>query len=150
MPPPFAQWIARPTKSVWARLRAAEPLGAALDARASHHSGCAVSGHEAAAPNTFAMSPFGPMPVFSSTTFASATAPKSQPARVYGTHGAGVFLSCPVAGSRVTMFGSGSAGGVPTSSTRSVQYLNEDDEAVVPFVLKYRYEFATAWPWRSE
>src|SRR5262245_7424027 len=138
MPPPFAQWIARPTKSVWARLRAAEPLGAALDARASHHSGCAVSGHEAAAPNTFVMSPFGPMPVFSSTTFASATAPKSQPARVYGTHGAGVFFGSRRSGSVVTMFVSGSAGGFPVSSTRSVQYVNEDDDAVDPFALKYR------------
>ena len=35
--------------------------------------------------------PGGPVPVFSRTMFASATAPKSQPARVYGTQGAGAF-----------------------------------------------------------
>jgi hypothetical protein len=45
-----------------------------------------------------------------------------------------VFLGVPL--SPVTMFGSGSAGGIPTSSTRSVQYLNDDDEAVVPSALK--------------
>ncbi len=80
------------------------------------------------------MSPFGPVPVFSSTTFARAVAPQSQPARVYGTHGAGVFLGEPL--SPLTMIGVGSAGGTPTSSVRSVQYLNEDDEAVVPSDLK--------------
>jgi len=82
------------------------------------------------------MSPPGPVPVFSSTMFADATAPKSHPARVYGTHGAGVVLGVPVAGSKVTMLGRGSAGDVPTSSTRSVQYLNDDDDAVVPSALK--------------
>ena len=82
-----AQWIARPTKSVCARLRAAVLAGAAFDAAASFHSGEPV-------PNTFVMSPAGPVPVFSSTTFADAVAPQSQPARVYGTHGAGVFLLC--------------------------------------------------------
>jgi hypothetical protein len=34
------------------------------------------------------------------------------------------------------MFGVGSAGGIPTSSTRSVQYLNDDEDAVVPSALK--------------
>ena len=86
------------------------------------------------APNTLVMSPFGPVPVFSSTTFASAVAPKSHPARVYGTHGAGAFLGEPL--SPFTMFGSGSAGGVPTSSVRSVQYLKDDEDAVEPSALK--------------
>ena len=63
------------------------------------------------------MSPNGPVPVFSSSMFASEIAPKSQPARVNGTHGAGVFF-CP----SVTMFGNGSLTPV-VSSTRSVQYL---------------------------
>ena len=40
-------------------------------------------------PNTFGMS----TAVFSSSTFAVATAPTSQPARVYGTQGAGVIVS---------------------------------------------------------
>ena len=40
-------------------------------------------------PNTLGMS----TPVFSSSTFAVATAPTLQPARVYGTQGAGVFVS---------------------------------------------------------
>ena len=72
-------------KSVCARFRAAVPGGAAFEARASFHSG-------ENAPNTFVISPFGPVPVFSSTTLAPAAAPQSHPARVYGTHGAGVFL----------------------------------------------------------
>src|SRR5262249_16941663 len=110
--------------------------GAAFDASASHHSGCAGSGQAAVDPKTLVMSPFGPVPVFSRTTLASATAPKSQPARVYGTHGAGVFLGSPLSWSGVTIFVSGSAGGFPVSSTRSVQYLNEDDDAVDPPVLK--------------
>jgi hypothetical protein len=64
------------------------------------------------------MSPNVPVPVFSSSRFAVPTPPTSQPARVNGTHGAGVVF-CP----SVTMFGSGSL--VPVvSSTRSVQYLN--------------------------
>ena len=64
-------------------------------------------------PKTLVMSPLGPVPVFSSTVFAVATAPKSQPARVYGTHGAGAF--CPVG---VTMFGTV---GVLVAETGSVQ-----------------------------
>src|SRR3989442_15727043 len=128
-----------PTKSVWASARAAVPAGAAFDADASHHWGCAASGHDAAtggvgAPKTLVMSPFGPVPVFSRTTFASATAPKSQPARVYGTQGAGIVVGFPL--SVFTIFGSGSAGGSPVSSTRSVQYLKEDDEAVDPSAVK--------------
>jgi hypothetical protein len=116
-----------PTKSVWASVRAAVFGGAALDATASFHSA-------EPCPNTFVMSPFGPVPVFSSTTFATAAAPKSQPARVYGTHGAGVVLAVPLP--PLTMLGVGSAGGIPTSSTRSVQYLKDEAEAVVPSGLK--------------
>src|SRR5215213_10033360 len=127
MPPPTAQWIAMPTKSVCARLRAAVPAGAAAEASASFHSG-------EPEPKTFVMSPFGPVPVFSSTTLASAVAPQSQPARVYGTHGAGAFFGVPL--SPLTITGVGSAGGTPMSSVRSVQYLNDDDEAVVPSALK--------------
>src|ERR1044071_10175730 len=135
MPPAAPQWTAMPTKSVCARFRAAVPAGAAFDASASFHSGELT-------PNTFVMSPAGPVPVFSSSMFASDTAPKSQPARVNGTHGAGVFFGEPL--SPVTMFGSGSSGVALTSSVRSVQYLNDDDDAVVPFGRKYRYEFETA------
>ena len=51
-------------------------------------------------PKTFVMSPEAAVPMFSSTMFAVATAPKLQPALVYGTHGAGAFG--PVG---VTMFG---------------------------------------------
>ena len=41
MPPPCgsAQWIAMPTKSVWARARAAVPAGEICEARPSFHSG---------------------------------------------------------------------------------------------------------------
>jgi hypothetical protein len=116
-----------PTKSVWAIRRSLVPDGAALAAVASFHSG-------ELAPKTLVMSPLGPVPVFSRTTLASATAPKSQPARVNGTHGAGALRGVPP--SPVTMFGSRSAGGVPLSSTRSVQYLNDDADAVEPSALK--------------
>src|SRR5262245_19856419 len=44
--------------------------------------------------------------------------------------------------------------GVPVAalppSVESVQYLNDEDEPVVPSDLKKRYEFATDWPCRSE
>jgi hypothetical protein len=80
------------------------------------------------------MSPLGPVEVFSRTRFAVATPPKSQPARVYGTHGAGVVLGWPL--SALTMLGSASSGGVLSESTRSVQYLNDGAEAVVPSSLK--------------
>src|SRR6266498_1042867 len=78
--------------------------------------------------------------LFSSTTLASAVAPKSQPARVYGTHGAGVFFGEPE--SPVTMLNFVSADGVGGTvaglppSTASVQYLKEDEEPVVPSALK--------------
>ena len=86
------------------------PDGAAFEATAWLHSGEPV-------PNASDMSPKGPVPVFSSSMFASEMAPKSQPARVNGTHGAGVVF-CP----SVIMFGSASLSPV-ASSTRSVQYL---------------------------
>src|SRR3954451_13890400 len=137
MPPPTPQWMAIPTKSVCALRTSAGSLGGAggvvlrvasmFEASASFHSG-------EPAPNTFVMSPFGPVPVFSRTTFASAVAPQSQPARVYGTHGAGVIFGEPL--SPFTITGAGSVGGMLTSSVRSVQYLNDDDDAVVPFALK--------------
>ena len=68
MPPSTPQWIARPMKSVSALARAAVPLGAALEATASFHSGEPV-------PKTLDMSPKGPVPVFSSTTLAVEIAP---------------------------------------------------------------------------
>ena len=89
MPPPFAQWIAKPTKSVCASRRAGVPAGAAFDASASFHSG-------EPAPKTFVMSPVASVLVFSSTVFATPTLPTSQPARVNGTHGAGALRGVPV------------------------------------------------------
>src|ERR1700694_3130823 len=112
MPPPFAQWIAMPTKSVCAFARAAGPDGAALETTATAHS-------SEPTPKTWVMSPKAPVPVFSSSMLAVDTPPKLHPARVNGTQGAGVvFWLSP------TMLGSGSL--VPVaSSTRSVQYLKE-------------------------
>ena len=52
MPPPAAQWIAMPTKSVCASARAAVPDGAICEPRPSVHSG-------EPAPKTFVMSPVG-------------------------------------------------------------------------------------------
>src|SRR5947207_9024355 len=124
MPPPCAQWIAMATKSVSALARAAVPGGDAFDANASFHSGEPV-------PKASDMSPKGPVPVFSSSMFASEMAPKSHPARVKEAHGAGVFFC-----SSVTMFASGSL--IPVlSSTRSVQYLNAELNAAIPLGGKY-------------
>src|SRR6266852_5579256 len=108
-------------------MRAAEPAGAAAELCASANCGVPM-------PNTFVTSPLGPVPVFSRTTLASAVAPKSQPARVYGTHGAVVLFGEPL--SPLTMTGVGFVGGMLASSVRSVQYLNEDDDAVEPPALK--------------
>src|SRR5215470_8238510 len=105
---PAAQWTLSPTKSVCALARAAVPGGAAAEATASFHCG-------EPAPKTLVMSPLGPVPVFSSTVLAVATAPKSHPARVNGTHGAGALT--PVG---VTMFGT-----VVVAVAGSVQYPNE-------------------------
>src|SRR3954447_16966247 len=113
IPPPAAQWIAIPTKSVCAFARAAVPDAASCEFLPSFHSGVP-------SPNTFVMSPVGSVakaldePVlkmiellFSSSTFATPTPPTSQPARVYGTHGAGAFRTAPLppseGGSLLTM-----------------------------------------------
>ena len=45
-----------------------------------------------------------------------------------------MFFAVPL--SAFTMLGSGSVGVALTSSTKAVQYLNEDEKAVVPSVLK--------------
>jgi hypothetical protein len=64
--------------------------------------------------------------LFSRTVFATETLPTSQPARVYVTHGAGVFFGAPL--SPLTMFGVVSAG----ADTGAVQYLNADVKVGVP------------------
>src|SRR5262245_42740300 len=85
--------------------------------------------------------------LFSSSMFASPTPPTSQPARVYGTHGAGTLRTAPVpprsAPSPLTMLKFGSAeavgglfAGLPPS-VLSVQYLNEDENPTEPSVRKY-------------
>src|SRR2546427_11866167 len=107
-----------------------------FDATACDHSGEPV-------PNASDMSPNGPVPVFSSSMFASETAPKSHPARVNGTHGAGVFF-CP----SVTMFGNGSFAPVE-SSTRSVQYLNALLKAATLLGGWSKSLFETVMPYRS-
>src|SRR5690349_3853828 len=81
--------------------------------------------------------------LFSSTVLATPTFPTSQPARVNGTHGAGVLRTEPVppsdTGSLLTMLKFESPDGVGgvvagfPPSVRSVQYLNEDENPVVPF-----------------
>src|SRR5689334_21721843 len=102
-----------PTKSACAFARVAGSL-------ASFHSGEPW-------PKTVVMSPFGAVEVFSRTTLAVETAPKSQPARVYGTHGAGVVFGAPL--SPFTMFGSGSS---LFGATASFQYLNDEVKVGVP------------------
>src|SRR4051794_13826839 len=113
IPPPAAQWIAIPTKSVCAFARAAVPEGASCEPLPSFHS-------VVPSPNTFVMSPVGSVaktldePVlkmiellFSSTVFATPTLPTSQPAFAYGTQGAGALRTAPVppraGGSLLTM-----------------------------------------------
>src|SRR5262249_51246145 len=73
---PRAQWIPSPTKSANDWVPAAPPSPATSIA----------SGEPA--PKTVGMS----MAVFSRTVLAAPTAPKSQPARVYGPHGAGAIF----------------------------------------------------------
>src|SRR3954451_2381341 len=115
--PPFAQippgaldcseqCTAMPSRSVTARLRPCEPAGCAAEYVPS-----AASGEPA--PNTCVTS----LVVFSSSRSAAPTPPKSQPARVNATHGAGVFF-WPA----VTSVGSGSR----LASVGSVQYLNAE------------------------
>src|SRR6266511_1892928 len=79
------------------------------------------------APNTVGMS----IAVFSRIVFAVATAPKSQPARVNGTHGAGAILpfSLIISGVVSVVDPAGSKSG-------AVQYANETPVRVVPSVLK--------------
>src|SRR5690349_366232 len=76
-------------------------------------------------PYTLAISPPGVIALFSSSRFAVPTPPKSQPARVYGTHGAGVVS--PVS---AIMFGFESS----APSTGAVQYLNDDVNVGVPLL----------------
>src|SRR3954453_21164806 len=97
-------------------------------------------------PNTFVMSPLAFVFVFSSSMFAIENAPTSQPARVNGTHGAGVFF-CP----SVIRLGS-----VSLSVTGSVQYVNADVPpagpllvSIEPSALKTPNEFDTPIPLRS-
>src|SRR6266542_2851905 len=84
------------------------------------------------APKTVGIS----MAVFSRIVFAVATAPKSQPAPVNGTHGAGAILpfSLIISGVVSVVEPAGSKSG-------AVQYANETPVRVVPSVLKYRNEF---------
>src|SRR5215472_788801 len=80
------------------------------------------------APKTVGMS----VAMFSSTVLALATWPTLQPARVYGTHGAGVFL--PSAPSMLNFVSVGVL--VAGSKIGSVQYANDTPGLVVPFGLK--------------
>ena len=79
------------------------------------------------APKTVGMS----MAVFSRIVLAVATAPKSHPARVYGTQGAGEILpfSLIISGVVSVVLPAGSNKG-------AVQYANETPVRVVPSVLK--------------
>ena len=69
-------------------------------------------------PNTVATS----MPVFSRTVLAVATWPTSQPARVYGTHGAGAILPFSLIISGVkSVWPAGGNGGPAGSNNGAVQ-----------------------------
>src|SRR5205814_10067463 len=78
-------------------------------------------------PNTVGMS----INVFSRIVFAVATAPKSHPTRVNGTHGAGAILpfSLIISGVVSVVEPAGSKSG-------AVQYANDTPVRVVPSVLK--------------
>src|SRR5262249_49825794 len=109
---PTAQWTPIPTKSAngWAGLDLTS----------------AASGEFA--PNTVATS----MAVFSRIMLAPATTPTLQPARVYGTHGAGAIFP-----SSLIIVGVVSVGVVVLGSkSGAVQYANETPGFVVPFGLK--------------
>src|SRR5919202_1309775 len=68
-------------------------------------------------PKTVGMS----IAVFSRIVFAVATAPKSQPARVYGTHGAGAIFPCSLIISGVVSNG-GVFDGLGGVNSGAVQY----------------------------
>src|SRR5690349_21121653 len=92
------------------------------------------------APNTVGMS----MAVFSRIVFAVATAPKLQPARVYGTHGAGAILPCSLIISGVVSVAPGAG-----SNSGDVQYAKDTPVRGLPAGVKYLKEFDTGWPMRS-
>src|SRR5215467_3922489 len=106
---PCAQCTASPTKSACGLALAAALAGVFGSSLAASASACWGEG----LPNTLVMSPVGRVLTFSKTMFAPATAPKSHPARVYGTQGAGMFEpSGPTILNDV---------GVPAEETGSVQ-----------------------------
>ena len=72
------------------------------------------------------------MAVFSSTVFAVPIAPKSQPARVYGTHGAGATLPFSLIIVGVKSVWPAPAG----SKIGAVQYANETPVRDVPAGVK--------------
>src|SRR5262249_16846640 len=109
---------------------------------------------EEPAPNTVGTSTVG----FSSTMLAVEKLPTVHPARVNGTHGAGVIsLVAPgVAGtlSEYTIEGAvstvlGAGGFVLVAMIGDVQYVNDVAGSVEPSGLYVLYEFDTGWPWRS-
>src|SRR5207245_623675 len=79
-------------------------------------------------PGTVGMS----VAMFSSTVFAVATWPTLQPARVYGTHGAGAFLPSAVSMLNLVSVGADVVG----SKIGSVQYANETPRLVEPVGVK--------------
>src|SRR5258708_7263141 len=80
------------------------------------------------APKTVGMS----VEMFSRTVFAVATWPTLQPARVYGTHGAGALWPSAVSMLNFVSLGADVVG----SKIGSVQYANETPTLVVPSGLK--------------
>src|SRR5712691_9958444 len=80
------------------------------------------------APKTVGMS----VAMFSSTVLAVATCPTLQPARVYGTHGAGAFLPSAVSMLYLVSVGADVVG----SKIGSVQYANETPRLVEPVGVK--------------
>src|SRR6266576_4663992 len=92
-------------------------------------------------PNTVATS----MPVFSRIVLAVATWPTSQPARVYGTHGAAAIFpfSLIISGVRSVWPAGGNGGPGAGSNRGAVQYANETPVRVVPDGVKYLKLFET-------
>src|SRR5262249_23177624 len=119
---PCAQWMPMPTKSANVCVAGVPGLSPAA---------WIASGEPA--PKTVAMS----IPVFSRIVFAAPTAPKSHPARVKGTHGAGATLpfSLIIVGAK-SVWAAGGNGGPVGSKSAAVQYANDPPVRLVPAGVK--------------
>src|SRR5437868_438810 len=108
-----------------------------------------VNGSASVFPFSSTRLPFASVTAFSSTMFAVEKSPTVQPARVNGTHGAGVTPppAYAIDGDVSTVFAT--AGFVFVSMIGEVQYVNDVAGSVDPSGLYVLYEFVSGCPCRS-